>query len=100
MYVARASASSSMSAKGPDLIVVHGAAAGGSTPSSVYSSNAKVYGVGGRRSRTLSWPVTAALPAERLTVDHDADRLTMDAPLMASRLCPREWLPATTPRCM
>jgi hypothetical protein len=34
----------------------------------------------------LSWPVTAAPPAERLTVGHDAGRLTMDAPLMASSL--------------
>ena len=39
-----------------------------------------------RQAVTLSWPVTAAPPAERLTVGHDADRLTMDAPLMASSL--------------
>ena len=35
---------------------------------------------------TLPRPVTAAPPAERLTVGHDADRLTMDASLMASSL--------------
>jgi hypothetical protein len=46
---------------------------------------------------TLSWPVTAAPPAERLTVGHDADRLTMDASLMASSLPARVAAPHDAP---
>ena len=43
------------------------------------------WGYGAAATIALSWPVTAAPLAERPTVGHDADRLTMDASLMASQ---------------